>query len=105
METTEYLPSVTEVTDLLPSVTDGTNAIEVFMYDVAQAHGNQATFFDSVARYANNIIDAIVSTEKYFTWINDVANDIYNSNTFPIWFGSAIGVGLFFLVLNFIRGR
>lgn len=103
METTQVLPALTDITQF-PVVTE-TNAIEVFMYDVAQANSNQATFFDSVARYANNIIDAIASTEKYFTWINDVANDIYNSNAFPIWFGSAIGLGTFFLVLNFIRGR
>lgn len=95
METTQALPAVTEVT----------NGLEVFFYDVAQANGHQATFFDSIARYANNIIDAIASTEKYFTWINDVANEIYNSGSFPVWFGSAIGVGIFFLVVNFIRGR
>lgn len=88
----------------LPAVTD-TNGIEVFFYDVAQANSNQADFFDSVAKYANNIISAIASTEKYFSWINDVANDIYNSNAFPVWFGSAIGLGMFFLVVNFIRGR
>lgn len=88
----------------LPAVTE-TNGIEVFFYDVAQANSNQATFFDSVAKYANNIINAIASTEKYFTWINDVANEIYNSNTFPVWFGSAVGLGTFFLVVNFIRGR
>lgn len=87
-----------------PAVTE-TNGIEVFFYDVAQANDNQATFFDSLSRYANNVIDAIASTEKYFAWINDVANDIYNSNAFPVWFGSAIGLGTFFLVVNFIRGR
>ena len=47
----------------LPALTE-TNGIEVFFYDVAQANSNQATFFDSVARYANNIIDAIASTES-----------------------------------------
>lgn len=94
-----------ETTQALPALTDTTQGIEVFFYDVAQANQNQATFFDSVARYANNIINAIASTEKYFTWINDVANEIYNSNSFPVWFGSAIGLGLFFLVVNFVRGR
>lgn len=88
----------------LPALTE-TNGIEVFFYDVAQANSNQAAFFDSVAKYANNIISAIVSTEKYFSWINDVANEIYNSDAFPVWFGSSIGVGTFFLVVNFIRGR
>lgn len=87
-----------------PAVTE-TNGIEVFFYDVAQANSNQATFFDSVARYANNIISAIASTEKYFSWINDIANEIYNSGAFPVWFGSAVGLGTFFLVVNFVRGR
>lgn len=94
-----------ETTQALPVLTDVTNGIEVFFYDVAQANGHQATFFDSVARYANNIIDSIASTEKYFTWINDVATEIYNSNNFPVWFGSAVGVGVFFLIVNFVRGR
>ena len=88
----------------LPALTE-TNAIEVFFYDVAQANSNQATFFDSVARYANNIIDAIASTEKYFIWINDFADEVYNSGSFPVWFGSAVGVGIFFLIVNFVRGR
>ena len=73
-----------ETTQVFPALTDTTNGIEVFFYDVAQANENQATFFDSVARYANNIIDAIASTEKYFEWVSDVANEIYNSNTFPV---------------------
>lgn len=94
-----------ETTQALPALTDVTNGIEVYMYDVAQANQNQATFFDSVAKYANNIISAIASTEKYFDWISDTANEIYNSNAFPVWFGSALGVGMFFLVVNFIRGH
>lgn len=92
-----------ETTIAVPAVTEVTNGIEVFFYDVAQANGNQATFFDSVARYANNIIDAIASCEKYFLWIHDIADTVYNSTEFPVWFGSALGVGLFFLLLNFIR--
>lgn len=89
----------------LPMLTDVTNGIEVFFYDVAQANSNQATFFDSVARYANNIIDAIASTGKYFVWVHDIADVLYNSEYFPIWFCSAAGVSLFFLLLNFIRNR
>lgn len=98
METTaiSQLPALTET---------GTNAIEVFMYDVAQANSNQATFFDSVARYVNNIIDAIASTGKYFVWVHDIADAIYNNDNFPLWFGSTIGMCLFFLLLNFIRNR
>lgn len=92
-----------ETTNAVPALTDVTNGIEVFFYDVAQSNDNQATFFDSVARYANNIIDAIASCEKYFVWIHDIADTVYNSSEFPVWFGSALGVGLFFLLLNFIR--
>ena len=90
----------------LPMITEtGTNGIEVFMYDVAQANSNQATFFDSVARYANNIIDAISSTGKYFVWVHDIADSIYNDQLFPLWLGSAVGMSLFFLLLNFFRNR
>lgn len=89
----------------LPALTEVTNGIEVFMYDVAQANDNQASFFDSVARFANNIIGAIESTGKYFVWIHDIADTLYNSDYFPIWFCSAAGVSLFFLLLNFIRNR
>lgn len=92
-----------ETTIAAPAVTDVTNGIEVFFYDVAQANGNQATFFDSVARYVNNIIDSIASCQKYFVWIHDIADTVYNSSEFPVWFGSALGVGLFFLLFNFIR--
>ena len=101
METTVITTYVTQ----LPALTDVTNGIEVFMNDVAQYNGNSATFFDSVARYANNIIDAIASTGKYFVWVHDIADTLYNSDDFPIWFCSAAGVSLFFLLLNFIRNR
>lgn len=95
----------TTITQQLPALTNVTNGIEVFMNDIADANGNQATFFDSVARYANNIIDAIASTGKYFVWVHDIADTLYNSDNFPIWFCSAAGVSLFFLLLNFIRNR
>lgn len=88
-----------------PALTDVTNGIDVFFYDVSQANSNQANFFDSVAKFANNIIDAIVSTGKYFVWVHDIADTLYNSDYFPIWFCSAAGVSLFFLLLNFIRNR
>lgn len=95
----------TTFTQQLPALTDVTNGLEVFMNDVADANVNQAGFFDSVARYANNIIDAIASTGKYFVWVHDIADTLYNSDYFPIWFCSAAGVSLFFLLLNFIRNR
>lgn len=86
-----------------PALTDVTNGLDVFFYDVAESNGHQANFFDSVAKYANNIIDSIASCQKYFVWIHDIADTVYNSSEFPVWFGSALGVGLFFLLLNFIR--
>lgn len=103
METTAY-EIVTAVTDNLPVITDTqTNSIDVFFYDVAQYNGNSANFFNSVAKYANNIINAIASCEKYFVWVHDIADTIYNSSDFPVWFGSAVSVGLFFLLINFFR--
>lgn len=95
----------TTITQQLPALTDVTNGIEVFMNDIADANANQATFFDSVARYANNVINAIASTGKYFVWVHDIADNLYNSEYFPVWFCSAAGVSLFFLLLNFIRNR
>lgn len=102
METTYEI--VTAVTENLPIITDmQTNPVDVFFYDVAQYNGNSANFFNSVAKYANNIISAISSTEKYFLWIHDIADTVYNSAEFPVWFGSAVSVGLFFLLINFFR--
>lgn len=90
----------------LPMVTETqTNGIEVFFYDVSQYNGNSANFFDSLAKVVNRVIDAMMSCEKYFTWIDDIASTVYNSNDFPVWFGSAVSVGLFFLLYNFVRNR
>ena len=71
METEVVTEAVTEaVTEQLPAVTEAvTNAVEVFMYDVSQYNNNSAGFFDSVAKYANNIIHSIKSFESYFVWI------------------------------------
>lgn len=88
----------------LPAITEEiTNGIEVFFYDVAQYNTNSANFFDSCAKNINRIIDAIMSCEKYFVWIDDIASTVYNSSDFPVWFGSAVSVGLFFLLYRFIR--
>lgn len=92
---------ITAVTQF-PALTE-TNGIEVFFYDVSQYNGNSANFFDSVAKLANTVIDAIMSCEKYFVWLNDIADTVYNSSDFPTWFGSAVGVGMFFLLYRFIR--
>lgn len=86
----------------LPALTE-TNGIEVFFYDVVQYNGNSANFFDSVAKNVNKVIDAIMSCEKYFVWLDNIANTVYNSDQFPVWFGSALGVGMFFLLYRFIR--
>lgn len=96
METTAYVSDY-------PALTDVTNGIEVFMVDMAEANGNQNKFFDSVARYCNNIINAIKSCADYFSWLHDCADSLYNSNSMPIWVGSACGLCLFFLVLGFVR--
>lgn len=98
METT----IATTVDTLLPAVTD-INGIEVFFYDVSQYNSNSANFFDSVAKLANTVIDAVLSCEKYFVWLNDIADTVYNSSDYPAWFGSALGLGMFFLVYRFIR--
>ena len=100
METTAVtqLPAVTDVTDV-------TNGIEVFFYDVVQYNGNAATFFDSCAKYVNNIIHALKSTQKYFVWIHDIADTIYNSGQLPAVFGSAIAVTITLMLIDFFRGR
>lgn len=85
-----------------PALTE-TNGLEVFFYDVSQYNSNSANFFDGVAKLANTVIDAVMSCEKYFVWLNDIADTVYNSNDFPIWFSSALGVGMFFLLYRFIR--
>lgn len=89
----------------LPAVTDVTNGIDVFFYDVVQYNGNSANFFDSCAKFANNIIKALKSADKYFVWIHDIADTIYNSDQLPAVFGSAIAVTITILLIDFFRGR
>lgn len=106
METTEITDIVTTaVSDDLPALTDVTNGIQIFFYDVSQYNGNSARWWDSVSRYCNNVINSIKSCEKYFSWIHDVADNLYNSETFPVIFGSMISIALFFLLIDFIRNR
>lgn len=99
METTAISHEFPAVTEMV------TNGVEVFFYDVTQYNGNASKFFDSIAKYANNIIIAIKSTQKYFAWIHDVADALYNSGYLPDVFGVCISISLFFLLLNFIRGK
>ena len=95
----------TAVSDNVPALTDVTNGIEVFFYDVSQYNNNSATFWNSVSRFCNNIIQSVKSCEKYFSWVHDVADQLYNSGTFPVIFGTMISIALFFLLLDFIRNR
>ena len=63
----------TAVTNL-PALTDVTNGIDVFFYDVAEANQNQATWWNSVSDFCNNIIDAVKSCGIYINYIIDVAD-------------------------------
>lgn len=98
METTieTQLPALTETTN---------NAIEVFMYDVGQANQNQAVWWNSVSHFCNNIIDAVKSCGAYMNHIIDVADVFIQENTMPFVICSAITISLFFLWLDFLRGR
>ena len=99
METTTY-------ETLLPALTDAvTNGIDVFMYDVAEANQNQAGWWNSVAHHFNNIIDAVKSCGTYMEHVIDVADVFIQENTMPIVLCSALSISLFFLWLDFIRGR
>lgn len=90
----------------LPALTDAiTNGIEVFMYDVAEANQNQAGWWNSVAHFCNNIIDSVKSCGAYMSHIIDVADTFIQENTMPVVLCSAITISLFFLWLDFIRGR
>ena len=106
MEVTEAVTeAVTSAVSDYPAVTDVTNGIEVFFYDVSQYNTNSAGFFDSVAKYVNNIIDAIKSTENYFIWIRIVTETVFDSDYLPAIFGSMASIAIFFLLLDFIRNR
>ena len=98
METTTetQLPALTDIT---------TNAIEVFMYDVAEANQNQATWWNSVSHFCNYIIDAVKSCGAYMSHIIDVADVFIQENTMPVVICSAFTISLFFLWLDFLRGR
>lgn len=97
METTEtQLPALTEVV---------TNGIEVFFYDVAEANQNQAGWWNSVSHFCNNIIDAVKSCGGYMSHIIDVADVFIQENTMPVVLCSALTISVFFLWLDFVRGR
>lgn len=90
----------------LPALTDAiTNGIDIFFYDVAEANQSQATWWNSVSNFCNNIIDAVKSCGAYMSHIIDVADVFIQENTMPVVLCSAITISLFFLWLDFIRGR
>lgn len=104
METTTYI--VTTVETQYPSVTEtATNAIDIFFYDVAQANQNQATWWNSVSHFCNNIIDAVKSCGSYISYIIDVSDVIISENAMPIFIGTAVTIGITFMVLDFYRKR
>lgn len=89
----------------LPSVTDVTSGIEVFMNDVAQANQNQNAFWNSVAKFANNIIDSVKSAFDYLIYITDAFAVMVMDHPFPACIGTVVSVSLFFLILDFARNR
>lgn len=90
----------------LPALTDAiTNGIEVFMYDVAEANQNQATWWNSVSHFCNNIIDGVKACGVYMSHVIDVADVFIQENSIPVVLCSAITISLFFLWFDFIRGR
>ena len=94
----------TAVTNL-PALTDVTNGIDVFFYDVAQANQNQATWWNSVSDFCNNIIDAVKSCGIYINYIIDVADVFIQENTIPVCIGTGITIALTFTIIDFYRGR
>lgn len=89
----------------LPAITEVTHGIEVFMYDVAEANQNQATWWNSVSHFANNIIDALKSFGSYIVYILDVADVFIQENAFPIAISTGITIALTFTIVDFYRGR
>lgn len=90
----------------LPALTEtGTNAVEVFIYDVGQANQNQATWWNSVSHHFNNLIDAVKSCGKYLNYIIDCADAIISDNKMPAFVGTAVGVSLFIIMVDWYRNR
>lgn len=106
METEVVTEAVTEAVTELPAVTEAvTNAIDVFMYDVSQYNNNSAGFFDSVAKYANNIIHSIKSFESYFIWIRVGIESLFDTDYIPEIFGTMASIAMVVLLIDFIRRR
>lgn len=94
---------VTTAVSEMPAVTE--NGMDIFFYDVSQANQNQATWWNSVSEHFNNIIDAVKSCGAYMAHVVQVASVFISENTMPIVLGEALAISLFFLWLDFIRGR
>ena len=103
METTTIIE--TTIDTQYPALTDITQGIEVFFYDVGEANQNQAAWWNSVSHFCNKLIDAIKSCGVYISYIIDVADAIITENAMPIFIGSAVSIGLFFMILDFYRKR
>lgn len=106
METTAVTqyPALTDVTQY-PALTDVTQGIEVWMYDIVQSNQNQATWWNSVSHFCNNIIDAVRSFGAYIVHILDVADVFIQENAFPIALSTGITIALAFTIVDFYRGR
>ena len=94
METTVTYPIVTAVTE---------NGIEIFMNDVAEYNGNSATFFNSVSKFCNNIIDMVKSAFGYLEYVADVANQLVTVETLPACVGIEMAIMVFSLWFWFVR--
>lgn len=91
------------VTTVTTAVTE--NGIDTFFYDVSQSNANQATWWNSVSNYCNNIIDSIKACAAYISYITDIAAVFISENTFPICLSFALTCSIFFLWFDFVRGR
>lgn len=89
----------------VPAVTEIATGLDGFVYDVVQYNNSQANFLDSVAKFANNIIDSVKSCYNYFTHIFSSFAAIVSENPFPACIGSVCAISLFFLMLDFARNR
>lgn len=95
METTSVTyPIVTAITE---------NGIEIYMRDVAEYNANSAGFFNSVAKFANNVIDMVKSCFGYLEYVAGVANELVTVETLPACIGIEMAIMVFGLWFWFVR--
>lgn len=80
------------------------NGIEIFMNDVAEYNTNTAGFFNSVVKFANNIIDMVKSCFGYLEYVGEVASQLVTVETLPACIGIEMAIAVFGLWFWFIRG-